>query len=455
MVGGAQSGAGESKLPAAGRAGVPALTKLGKYDIVAELGQGSFGVVYKGFDPFVQREVAIKVAHVRDTISTQQAQAAFFAEARAAGKLTHPYIVVLYDAGVEGDLSYLVMELVEGETLRRYCAPATPRPKLERVADIMLKCSLALDYVHKNGVLHKDIKPGNIMVTRDGTPKIMDFGIAALAGAAAGPSRSVVGSPLYMSPEGITGGALTPASDLYSLGCIMYQLLTGEPPFYARDTKMLFQQIRNLPPPKVRDKRKDVPQEFCDVVMRLLAKDPAQRYQTGRALAEALAPLTQPPVKGKRKQLVISQASLKSLSFFKAFQSAELKELLEASTTATYKVGDYIIREGETDNSLYVLLMGLGEVRKGGQLITLLEKGDAFGEIGFLYAVKRTASVIATTDVMVLKVNAALLEQMSEECQLHYYKIFCENLIVRLTLTTEKAARLAPKSDLALDFILP
>jgi eukaryotic-like serine/threonine-protein kinase len=434
--------------------------KLGKYDLVAELGHGSYGVVYKGFDPFVQRDVAIKVAHGRKGASSEQAQAqaqaAFFAEARAAGKLTHPYIVVLYDAGVEGEYSYLVMELVEGDTLRRYCTGETPRPKLERVADLMLKCSLALDYVHKNGVLHKDIKPGNIMVTRDGTPKIMDFGIAAMTLAASGPTRSVAGSPMYMSPEQLGGKALTAASDLYSLGTVMYQLLTGEQPFQARDTKALFQQIRSQAPPRLRDKRKDVPEEMAAIVERLMAKDAAARFQTGRELAEALAPLTDARLRGgKRKALVMSQESLKGLHFFKAFRSGELRELMDASTTATYKVGEHIIREGETDNALYILLMGLAEVRKGAHLITLLEKGDCFGEIGFLYAVKRTASVVATTDVMVLKVNAALLEQMSEECQLNYYKIFCENLILRLTLTTEKAARLAPRSDLALDFILP
>jgi serine/threonine-protein kinase len=448
---------GEAKAQPAESAAAPAeLRKLGKYELVSELGHGSFGVVYKGFDSFVQREVAIKVAHSRGGRTSEQAQAAFFAEARAAGKLTHPYIVVLYDAGVEAEYSYLVMELVEGETLRRYCGQATPRPKIERVADLMLKCSLALDYVHRNGVLHKDIKPGNIMVTRDGTPKIMDFGIATLTEQALEGTRSVAGSPMYMSPEQLGGRTLTPAADLYSLGTVMYQLLTGEAPFHAPDTKRLFDLIKTVTPPRAGDRRKDVPEEMSDIVARLLEKDPKKRFQSGREIAEALSPLTQPAQKGgKRKSLVISQDSLKSLHFFQAFRSGELRELLDASTTATYKVGDVIIREGESDNSLYILLMGLAEVRKGAHLITMLEKGDCFGEIGFLYAVKRTANVIATTDVMVLKVNAALLEQMSQECQLHYYKIFCENLILRLTLTTEKAARLAPRSDLALDFILP
>ncbi|AXQ28332.1 serine/threonine protein kinase [Solimonas sp. K1W22B-7] len=428
------------------------LRQLGKYEISGELGRGSFGRVYRGFDPFVQREVAIKVADTLDGELPEQLQKAFFAEARAAGRLHHPGIVTLFDAGTEGSLNYLVMEFVAGETLKRPCQRDAPRPKIERVADLMLKCALALDYVHRAGVLHKDIKPGNIMVTPAGQPKIMDFGIAALAGADR--SGGISGSPLFMSPEQIEGRELTPAADLYSLGMVMYLLLTGEPPFIARDTRTLFARIQREPAPPVQSKREDLPDAVCEVVNRLLAKDPAARYPSGRKLAEDLAPLAQEGGP-RRRALKMSHDSLRRLEFFKAFRSPELAELMDASTSVTYRAGDTIIREGETDNALYILLMGIAEVRKNGQMIALLEKGDCFGEIGFLYAVQRTASVVASTDVLVLQVNAALLDKMSDECQLRYYRIFCENLILRLTATTEKAATLLPKSDLALDFILP
>lgn len=436
--------------PQAGR--TIGLKQIGKYEITAELGRGSFGRVYRGHDSFVQRDVAIKVADTPEGALPEELQQAFFREARAAGRLHHPGIVTLFDAGVEGVHSYLVMEYIEGETLVRYCAKETPRPKTERVADLMLKCALALDYVHRNGVLHKDIKPGNIMVTKAGQPKIMDFGIAALAGA--DQTDAVRGSPLYMSPEQINCEPLTPASDLYSLGMVMYLLLTGEAPFTARDTRTLFKRIREEPAPPVRSKREDIPDALAAIVDRLLSKDPKARHPSGRKLAEELAPLSQNSGP-RRRSLQLTHDSLKRLHFFRAFEGGELAELVEASTSVTYKAGDAIIREGESDNALYILLMGLAEVRKNDQLIALLEKGDCFGEIGFLYAVQRTASVIAATDVMVLQVNAALLDRMSEECQLRYYRVFCENLILRLTLTTEKAAKLLPKSDLALDFILP
>ena len=429
------------------------LRKLGKYDLIEEVGRGAYGVVHRGRDPFVQRDVAIKIAL---GAAADKPDDTFFAEARAAGKLNHPYIVSLYDAAKEEGQRYIVMEYIQGETLKRFCDPDGPRLKTERVVDIMLKCSLALDYMHKSGVLHKDIKPANIMLTADGTPKLMDFGIAAATRAEAGERMTKVeGSPMFMSPEQLRGEPLSPASDLYALGALMYILLTGQPMFIASSPRELFSLVKREPAPSLRG-IKGIPEALALLVERLLTKDPAARYQNGRELGEDLASVAEHlRTGGRRKSLVISDQALKDLRFFKAFTGGELRELLDASTTVVHRAGEVMIREGEMDNCLYILLAGLAEVRKGRQLITLLEKGDVFGEIGFLYAVRRTASVLATTDVMALKVNSTLLEQMSEQCQLHYYKVFCENLILRLALTTDKAATLLPKSDLALDFILP
>jgi serine/threonine protein kinase len=429
-----------------------ALRKLGKYDLIEEVGRGAYGIVYRGRDPFVQRDVAIKIP---TGPAAEKPDDTFFAEARAAGKLSHPYIVSVYDAAKEEGQRYIVMEYIQGETLKRFCEPDGPRLKVERVVDIMLKVSLALDYVHKNGVLHKDIKPANIMLTADGTPKLMDFGIAATQAQPEERVTRVEGSPMFMSPEQCRGLPLGPTADLYALGALMYLLLAGKPMFIASHPKELFLLVKTAPAPSLKG-RKGIPEALAQIVDRLLAKDPAARYQSGRELGEELAAVAEHlRTGGRRKSLVISHESLKELRFFKAFTGGELRELLDASTTVVNRAGQVIIKEGEMDNSLYILLAGLAEVRKGKQLITLLEKGDVFGEIGFLYAVRRTASVVATTDVMALKVNSTLLDQMSEQCQLHYYKVFAENLILRLALTTDKAATLLPKSDLALDFILP
>ena len=439
-------------------AAAAATRKLGKYELRGELGRGTHGAVYEGFDPFVQREVAIKIAVESDPNAHEKNQAsrdAFFAEARAAGRLNHPYVVTLYDAGFEDGQHYIVMEKVVGESLRRYCFKEGVQLRVDRVIEIMMKCALALDYVHRSGVLHKDIKPGNIMLKADGAPKLMDFGIAAMGIAASEQTRVVAGSPMYMSPEQLRGESLSPASDLYSLGTVLFQLLCGEPPFNLAPPKELFRQIKHDPPRSLRALRDDLPEPLYAIVDKLLAKDAKQRHVNGKDLAEDLSMALNYKKGGSRRNtLAFTQDSLKKLKFFSAFKTKELGELMNASTTATYKPGEAVIREKETDNSLYILLAGIAEVRKDGQLIALLEKGDCFGEIGFLYAVKRTASVLATTDVLVLKINAALLEQMSEDVQLRYYKIFCESLIIRLTLTTEKAATLLPKSSMALDFIV-
>src|SRR5687767_1316578 len=261
------------------------LRKLGKYDLLEEVGRGAYGVVYRGRDPFVQRDVAIKIPL---GAAAEKPDDVFFAEARAAGRMNHPYIASLYDAAKEGGQRYIVMEYIRGETLKRFCEPDGPRLKLDRVVDIMLKCSLALDYVHKNGVLHKDLKPANIMLTADGTPKLMDFGIAATEMQTEERVTRVEGSPMFMSPEQVSGKPLTAASDLYAMGSLMYLLITGKALFPASDPRELFVLIKTQPAPSLKG-IKGIPDLLVKIVERLLAKDSAARYQSGRELGEDLA----------------------------------------------------------------------------------------------------------------------------------------------------------------------
>src|SRR5689334_5131805 len=339
----------DSSKHATGSHAVPA--KLGKYDLIEEIGRGAYGVVHRGRDPFVQRDVAIKIAF---GAAAEKDDDTFFAEARAAGKLNHPYIVALYDAAKEGGQRYLVMEYVRGETLKRFCDFDGPRLKLDRIVDIMLKCALALDVMHKNGVLHKDIKPANIMLTPDGTPKLMDFGIAATHAEASETRTRVEGSPLFMSPEQVRGQPLSPASDLYSLGAVSYLLLTGKPMFMGSSPRELLHLVKTSPVPSLHG-IKGIPEALAAIVERLLKKDPAARYQSGRELGEELASVVEHVrTGGRRRSLVMSQDSLKDLRFFKAFKSGELRELMDASTTVVNRAGEVIIKEGETDNSLYI-----------------------------------------------------------------------------------------------------
>ncbi|MBL6751791.1 MAG: protein kinase [Nevskia sp.] len=424
--------------------------QVGKYEVRGLVGQGSCGLVYKGFDPFVRRDVAIKTIHSApggDDDIAASVEHAFFTEARAAGMLSHPHIVSLYDAGSQNGTNYLVMEYVDGETLLPWCNKAGPRMGLDRVVDLIFKCAKALDYAHGKGVLHRDIKPSNIMLTHDGVPKLMDFSVAELNEPGAADRRQVaVGSPLYMSPEQVRRQPPQPASDLYSLGVVMYQLLTGETPYHGADLPLLFAAIRNQPVPRVEEKRPDLPRDICAVVSRLLAKDPDQRYQAGAELADDLLRifdrLKQADANLSRRE---SRDSLRTLRFFDAFSDDDIEEILSASKLLTFAAGAEIVREGEIDAAFYLIARGNAEVRKGSTVIDTLMKGDCFGEIAFLTAQRRTATVVAATQVLALRVNASLLEQVTRDCQLRFYKTFTNTLIYRLSLTSAKlqAARTA------------
>ncbi len=420
--------------------------QIGKYEVRGEIGRGACGVVYKGFDPFVQRDVALKVAlHDSNFREDDGSERVFFAEARAAGMLQHPHVVSLYDAGVEGELSYIVMEYIDGETLMPLCRPKGPRPPLSQVLDIIFKCAKGLDYAHAKGVLHRDIKPSNIMLTRDGIPKVMDFSIAEVMSAGVSDQKkAVVGSPLYMSPEQIKREPLTAASDLYALGAVMFQLLTGSPPFPNAEIPELFKAIRLQPAPRIKDLRPELPDGVSDIVERLLRKEPSQRYQSGQELASALTRLfEQLRLSDAQVSRRESRDSLHRLHFFNGFSDQDIEEILNASTMATFMPGQTVIEEGGIDNSFYIIARGSAEVRKGGKTLHQLEKGDCFGEIGYLTAAKRTASVIAINQVLALKVNATLMEQVSTDCQLRFYKVFTETLIYRLSVTSAKLSALS------------
>lgn len=425
----------ERTLPGATGSDPDVPERIGKYVVRGLIGHGSCGAVYKAFDPFVERDVAIKLARPD---APGFGERNFFAEARAAGMLQHPHIVALYDAGMHEGIGYIVMEYVDGQTLEPMCRADAPRPPLEQVLEIVYKCARALDYAHSRGVLHRDIKPSNVMRSRDGEVKIMDFSIAQIHGAARG-EATVAGSPLYMSPEQVARKPLGPASDLYSLGALMFQLLVGQPPFPYRDLPRLFAAIRNDPPPLVSSLRPELPEAVTDLVARLLSKFPEERFQSGGELAGALSRLSD---KLRSAGQLISQRehrdALRRLHFFDAFDDEEIDEILGASTMMTFSPGEPIVTEGELDSAFYLIAVGSAEVRKGGVVIHQLQRGDCFGEIAFLTHTRRTATVVARERVLALKVSAALMEQVSRDCQLKFYKVFTETLIYRLSVTSAK-----------------
>ncbi len=266
---------------------------LGRYEIVGELGRGAMGVVYKGRDPRINRVTAIKTIRFADSYESREAEkakASFFREAESAGTLSHPHIVTIYDAGEEAELAYIAMEFLEGEDLTAH----TPKDRLlpvRKVIDHAADIADALDFAHEKGIVHRDIKPANIMLLKNGGVKITDFGIARITASSQTRTGVVKGTPFYMSPEQITGKKVDGRTDIYSLGIMLYQLLTGEIPFSDDNPAALMHKILHDPPPDPRSKNPAIYNPLAAIIDKALEKEPGRRYQRAGQMATHLRKL--------------------------------------------------------------------------------------------------------------------------------------------------------------------
>jgi serine/threonine-protein kinase len=274
----------------------PKIQKLGRYEIVAELGRGAMGVVYKARDPQIDRLVAVKTVSLsgQEPDAEKEFRMRFMHEAQAAGRLHHPGIVAIFDVGEnpENHNPYIVMEYVAGEPLNRILAREKKLP-LETALQLAEKVADALDYAHAQGVIHRDIKPGNILVTKDGHAKIADFGIAKLNLAHFTLPGRVLGTPAYMAPEQLSGEGADGRSDLFSLGVILYAMVTGHSPFQGNSATTVCFKVANSEPVAASTLDLSLPRELDEVISRAMAKDPEQRYQRGTEFAEDLSQLQQ------------------------------------------------------------------------------------------------------------------------------------------------------------------
>lgn len=263
---------------------------VGRYEILGELGQGAMGIVYKARDPKIQRLLAIKTIRFSDEFEEEKIKEVkdrFLREAEIAGKLSHPSIVSIYDVGEDYELTYLAMEFLEGENLQRYCRKGALFP-LRKVLYVVAEVASALNYAHTQGVIHRDIKPANIMLLKDGHVKVTDFGIAKAVSSSQTKSGIVLGTPNYMSPEQINGHALDGRSDIFSLGVVFFELLTGQLPFQGKTLTNLFYQITQGSHPSVRSINPKVPKPCEQIIDRALAKEPEQRFQSAGELSKYL-----------------------------------------------------------------------------------------------------------------------------------------------------------------------
>jgi serine/threonine protein kinase len=357
----------------------------------------------------------------------------FMGEAHMIGKLHHPNIVPIFDAGEEEGRRYVVTEHVHAaRTLSMYCRPSSLLP-VDQVVQIIYKCAKALHYAHSRGVVHRDVKPSNILLTQEGDVRIVDFGIALVSDSEVSRLEGVAGSPAYMSPEQVQGHPLDARSDLYSLGAVMYEMLCGQRPFRAGALGKLLRQVVQSVPEAPRAVRPELPEELDTIVMRALQKDPERRFRNG---AEFAAELTRVHQKLRSVQADFDDderfAVLRKLRFFHDFSHAEIREVMRSACWQECQPGEAVLRAGDADDRFYVVVSGRVCVKRGETVVGRVEGGGCFGEAAYGEGARRDAVISAETPVSLLKVSATLLEQASIACQLRFNKVFLRELIERL-----------------------
>ncbi len=417
------------------------LRQIGKYPVLRKLGEGATSEVYLCNDPFGRRDVAIKVAFpetFQDPERGKLYRKLFLTEASLAGKLQHPHICQIYDAVADEKLHYIVMEFVDGGTLEKFCRPEMLLP-VDRVVEIVFKCTRALEFAHKAGVTHRDIKPANILHTGDTDVKITDFG-AALIASAATTQVSAIGSPAYMSPEQVKEHPLDHQTDIYSMGVVMYHLLTGRLPFNAANNFSLIYQITNVEPDSPTTFRPEIPEAVETIVRHAMAKDLTERYRQWEDFSLDLAESFRTEHLGAHKAQEFADSdkfeTLRKLPFFVHFSDAELWEVARMSSWRHAAMGELLMKEGEAGDFFCILAEGQVKVTKKGKLLNLLRTGEPFGEMAYLTKGEhlRGADVSVVHEANIISVPTEGLAQASDSCRHKFDRAFMEILVERLSM---------------------
>ncbi len=418
------------------------ITKVGRYLVKEKIAQGSMGTVYLARDPYIKRDVAIKIARFPEELPQEEVERyreRFFTEAQSAGRLNHPNIVAIYDAGIHKDSCYITMEYIDGPTLQKYCKADELLP-VTKVSEIMFVAAKALDYAHRKGVVHRDIKPSNIMITRQGVVKIADFGIAKVD--SQGESRKgLVGSPCYMSPEQVKELPVQEKSDIFSLGCVFYELLTGKKAFYGDNYFSILYKITHEDPVPPSGLRPEIPEVVDKIIRRALAKNPSERYQSCMDMAYdlrvALRGLKEASRRTKMEDVV---DYVQQVPFFESFTREQVQEILMASNLIRVPKGRVVVAEGEIDDSFYIILSGKAAVVKNNKTLATIERGECFGEMAYLSGQSRAATVVAVTNSILMKISATLLDRAPKSIQLLFLKKFAITLLTRLSKSNQNKA---------------
>ena len=419
----------------------PDLERLGKYEIKRLLGKGATASVYLALDPFAQREVALKVIEKlsADPEDARRQLHFFQNEAALAGKLRHPHIVSILDAGIEDPsgaepVRYLVMEVVEGSSLTDYCHRSSLLQPAQ-IIEIAYKCCKALEFANSVGVVHRDIKPANILVRNDLDIKVSDFGAAQLARSDV-TQVSGVGSPAYMSPEQVKGEEIDWRSDMFSLGGVLYHLITGQRPFTGGTTFELIDAILTSNPEAPSSLRPDAPEALDDIVGRAMGKSRDERYASWEDFSNALADLLSLQ-QGNGDLLEAEKfAASRRLKFFNRFSDVELWEAVRASTWRHHPAGENLLREGTPDEHFFILASGLLKVTQRGRLLNAVSAGECVGEMAYARrdVSPRSATVTAIEPSWAMRLRVQDVDDMSEHCCARFNEAFLSIMADRLAM---------------------
>jgi serine/threonine protein kinase len=433
------------------------LERIGKYEVRRKLGEGATSTVYLGYDAFASREVAIKLIFpevLKDRERGKLFRHLLINEASLAGKLQHPHIVQIYDAVMaeEGseEQSYIVMEYVPGGTLEQFCTPEHLLP-IERLVEIIFKCTRALDYAFRLGITHRDIKPANILLaTADsgtgGDIKISDFGAAIQSGTDDTRTQvSGVGSPAYMSPQQVREMPLTHQTDIYSLGVVMYQLLTGRLPFQANNNFAMIYAICHSEAPPPSTFRADLPPSLDAVVARAMQKELDARYADWEEFAHDLAKAFRNKQIAERQNYFPDSEkfeSLRALEFFVEFTDVEIWEVVRFSRWEEVAPETVVMKDGEPGDTFCFLLDGELRVAKKSRVLNVLAPGEVFGEMAVVGGGHhvRGADVVAQTTSRVVTIAGQALRHASDSTRMHFYQAFLNVMATRLSIANARLA---------------
>lgn len=433
----------------------PTNGKVGKYEVLRILGSGTTSSVYLAHDPATAREVAVKLFSIDQSADREQAtliRKFFLTEVLLAQKLRHPNIVQIYDAAVDDTKAYIAMEYVPGSTLDKYCQPGSLLD-FKRVAEILQIVCGALDYAQQHGVIHRDIKPDNILLSENLEPKVSDFGSALNLDNVRVSQVEGVGSPAYMSPEQIQGEPLTSRSDMFSLGMVLYKMLTGALPFTASTHYGIVEQILRAHPQPPSTRRPGVPQALDAIFARATAKNPNKRFGSWREFAETLAPFSGRTLASAELSAEADKLqALKGLTFFNGFEEDDLQEVLRFSTWQRHPADTVLIAEQQGNHGFFVLVRGQARVAKNGTLLRLVEPGQCLGETAFLSRnkVKSAITVSAVTDITVAKVDPIQLARSSDKCVRRFSDAFLGAIADRLIASDTRLSELLVERSITL-----